>query len=124
MENKSLRGAWGEALAAEYLRKKRYAVIACNYRCRFGEIDVIAQNRRYVVFVEVKLRKSGRYGSAAEFVDTRKQERDVYKRQVGGRFGAVGCRGIRSGGVGVRCARGKREQHQNAQKQANELFHF
>ena len=75
MENKSLRGAWGEALAAEYLRKKRYAVIACNYRCRFGEIDVIAQNRRYVVFVEVKLRKSGRYGSAAEFVDTRKQER-------------------------------------------------
>ena len=54
MENKSLRGAWGEALAAEYLRKKRYAVVACNYRCRFGEIDVIAQNRRYVVFVEVK----------------------------------------------------------------------
>lgn len=36
---------------------------------------MIAQNRRYVVFVEVKLRKSGRYGSAAEFVDTRKQER-------------------------------------------------
>ena len=75
MENKSLRGAWGEALAAEYLRKKRYAVIACNYRCRFGEIDVIAQNRRYVVFVEVKLRKSANFAAAREFVDARKQQR-------------------------------------------------
>ena len=75
MENKSLRGAWGEALAAEYLRRKRYALVACNYRCRFGEIDLIARNRRYIVFVEVKLRKSRRYVSAAEFVDARKQER-------------------------------------------------
>ena len=75
MENKSLRGAWGEALAAEYLRKKRYAVVACNYRCRFGEIDVIAQNRRYVVFVEVKLRKSADFAAAREFVDSRKQQR-------------------------------------------------
>ena len=75
MENKSLRGAWGEALAAEYLRKKRYAVIACNYRCRFGEIDVIAEDRKFLIFAEVKLRKSAEYGAAREFVDARKQER-------------------------------------------------
>ena len=82
MENKSLRGAWGEALAAEYLRKKRYAVIACNYRCRFGEIDVIAQNRRYVVFVEVKLRKSGRYGGAAGAAILREAARMAKGRAV------------------------------------------
>ena len=75
MENKSLRGAWGEALAAEYLRKKRYALVACNYRCRFGEIDIIAKNRKYVVFVEVKLRKNDRFAEALEFVDSRKQQR-------------------------------------------------
>lgn len=75
MENNALRGAWGEALACEYLRKKRYKVIACNYRCRFGEIDIIAENRKYLVFVEVKLRKTDAYGTAREFVDLKKQDR-------------------------------------------------
>lgn len=70
-----LTGAWGEALAAEYLRKKRYKILACGYRCRFGEIDLIASNRHYLVFVEVKLRKSADFASAREFVDRRKQER-------------------------------------------------
>lgn len=68
-------GDRGEALVAEYLRAQGYELLASQFRCRFGEIDLIAQNRRYVVFVEVKLRKSGRYGSAAEFVDEHKQER-------------------------------------------------
>ena len=75
MESKSLRGAWGEALAAEHLRRHGYAIVACNYRCRFGEIDLIAQNRDYIVFVEVKLRKSAGYGTAGAFVDARKQAR-------------------------------------------------
>ena len=68
-------GAWGEALAAEYLRKKHYRVLASGYRCRFGEIDLIAANRTYLVFVEVKLRKSPDFAPAREYVDTRKQER-------------------------------------------------
>ena len=67
--------AWGEAVAAEYLRKKRYEIVATGYRCRFGEIDLIVQNRRYLVFVEVKLRRSDRFAEAREFVDSRKQER-------------------------------------------------
>lgn len=75
MPGNNLTGPWGEALAAEYLRKKRYQLVATNYRCRFGEIDLIVKNRRYLVFVEVKLRKSGRFAAAAEFVDARKQER-------------------------------------------------
>lgn len=70
-----LTGAWGEALAAEYLRKKHYKIVAAGYHCRFGEIDLIAQDRKYLVFVEVKLRKSGNFAQAREFVDSGKQDR-------------------------------------------------
>ena len=70
-----LLGPWGESLAAEYLRKKHYELVGVNYRCRFGEIDIIAENKKYLVFVEVKLRKSAKYAEAMEFVDRRKQER-------------------------------------------------
>ena len=75
MARNNLTGAWGEAIAAEYLRKKNYRIIARGYRCRFGEIDLIAQNRKYLVFVEVKLRKSDRFALAREYVDSRKQEK-------------------------------------------------
>ena len=75
MGRSNLLGAWGEALAAQYLRKKRYEVIACGWRCRFGEIDLIVKNRKYLVFVEVKLRKSDGFASAMEYVDRRKQDR-------------------------------------------------
>ena len=75
MGRNNLSGAWGEALAAAYLQKKRYKVIATNYRSRFGEIDLIVSNRKYLVFVEVKLRKSDRFAEAREFVDRRKQDR-------------------------------------------------
>ena len=68
-------GAWGEALAADYLRKKRYRLLAMNFRCRFGEIDIIAADKQYLVFVEVKLRKSASFANAHEFVDLRKQQR-------------------------------------------------
>ena len=68
-------GAWGEALAAEYLRKKHYTILASGYRSRFGEIDLIAQNRKTLVFVEVKLRKSPDFVRAREYVDHRKQEK-------------------------------------------------
>lgn len=68
-------GAWGEALAAEYLRKKHYSVIASGYRCRYGEIDLIVKNWKYLVFVEVKLRKGSHFARAMEYVDYRKQDR-------------------------------------------------
>ncbi|HAL88724.1 MAG TPA: YraN family protein [Clostridiales bacterium] len=75
MGKNNLTGAWGEALAAEYLRKKRYEILASGYRCRFGEIDLIVRSRKFLVFVEVKLRKSADFARAREFVDGRKQER-------------------------------------------------
>ena len=68
-------GAWGEKLAASFLRRKRYRILATGYRCRFGEIDIIASYKNYLVFVEVKLRKSDRFAQAMEFVDGRKQSR-------------------------------------------------
>ena len=75
MATSKLTGAWGEALAAEYLRKKRYQIVANGYHSRFGEIDLIVQNRKYLVFVEVKLRKSAQFAKAREYVDCRKQEK-------------------------------------------------
>ena len=75
MGRSNLLGAWGEALAAEYLRKKKYQIVACRYRCRFGEIDLIVKNKKILAFVEVKLRKSDRFASAMEYVDRRKQDR-------------------------------------------------
>lgn len=75
MGRSKLTGAWGEALAAEYLRKKRYQIIASGYRSRFGEIDLIVRSRKYIVFVEVKLRKTADFAQAREFVDARKQDR-------------------------------------------------
>lgn len=70
-----LLGRWGEALAAEHLRRKGYELVAAGWRCRFGEIDLIVRDRTYLCFVEVKLRRSAAFGTAGEFVDQRKQQR-------------------------------------------------
>ena len=75
MGRNNIVGAWGESVAANYLLKKRYKLLATNYRCRFGEIDLIVSDRKHIVFVEVKLRKSDKFASAMEFVDLRKQNR-------------------------------------------------
>ncbi len=75
MDRRNGAGAWGEDQAARYLKKQGYRVLERNYSCRFGEIDLIAANRSFLVFVEVKLRKSDRFARAAEFVDWHKQNR-------------------------------------------------
>ena len=75
MATSKLSGAWGEALAAEYLRKKRYKLVAAGYHSRFGEIDLIVENKQYLVFVEVKLRKNGSFAAAREYVNRTKQDR-------------------------------------------------
>ena len=75
MGRSNLLGAWGEALAADYLRKKRYEIVAAGYRSRFGEIDLIVRNKKFLVFVEVKLRKTPDFAKAMEYVDLRKQDK-------------------------------------------------
>lgn len=68
-------GKLGEELAAEELRRRGYAILARRYRTRFGEIDIVAQDEGTLVFVEVKARRSDRFGSAAESVTDWKQRR-------------------------------------------------
>ncbi len=73
--DKKLLGRWGEEKAAEYLRKKGCKVIGLNYSCRFGEIDIIAEDGAFIVFVEVKLRASASFAAAREAVNSAKQQR-------------------------------------------------
>ena len=69
-------GNAGEAEAARYLRKQGYTLLASQWRCRFGEIDLIARDRTGLLcFVEVKLRGAHSPALPREFVDRRKQER-------------------------------------------------
>jgi putative endonuclease len=70
-------GAWGEAQARRYLRLRGWRIVETNYSCRFGEIDLIARRGEILAFVEVKTRKSERYGEAREFVTVAKQQRIV-----------------------------------------------
>lgn len=75
MGRNNLAGAWGESLAARYLKKKKYRILESSYRSRYGEIDLIACDKQYLVFVEVKLRKSKKFAEGREFVDIHKQNR-------------------------------------------------
>ena len=75
MGRNNLVGAWGEEVAAAYLRKKGYKIVAAGYRCRYGEIDLVAQNKKFLAFVEVKLRKSDKFAGASEHVDYYKQNK-------------------------------------------------
>ena len=81
MDNKT-KGNWGEERAARYLRLRAYQILERNYRCRLGEIDLIARRGRFLVFAEVKLRKSDRFAEAREFVTRAKQERILATAQL------------------------------------------
>lgn len=66
-------GDRGEALAGKFLRRAGYRLLTRNYRCRFGEIDLVAEEGGSLVFVEVKARSSTGFGHPLEAVDRRKQ---------------------------------------------------
>ena len=68
-------GEWGEAVALDYLTGKNYAEVEKRYRTRFGEIDIIVRDSRFIVFVEVKTRKNAGYAYAREFVGPAKQKK-------------------------------------------------
>lgn len=72
MYNKRLIGAKQEQVAAGYLKDKGYLILEYNFRCRMGEIDVIAKDENYLVFVEVKYRKDTAKGLPQEAVDLHK----------------------------------------------------
>ena len=66
-------GARGEELAGKYLRRAGYRLLARNYRCKCGEIDLVAEEGGSLVFIEVKTRSSAGFGHPLEAVDRRKQ---------------------------------------------------
>lgn len=69
------KGAAGEVMAARFLRQKGYTILASNYRCRQGEIDIIAEKDGYIVFAEVKTRRSDALYAPREAVTVAKQRR-------------------------------------------------
>ena len=62
-------------MAEEFLRTRRYTIVARNYRCRAGEIDLVALDGPVIVFVEVRSRSGAAFGTPLESVDARKQAR-------------------------------------------------
>jgi len=72
--NRSELGTIGENMAADILEKSGYKIICRNYRCRMGEIDIVAEKQGELCFIEVKTRTGSRYGRPCEAVDSRKQE--------------------------------------------------
>lgn len=76
MDRKTL-GALGEKKAAQYLKKRGYRIREKNFRCREGEIDIVAQDRDYLVFVEVRTRTGSEFGTPEESVTVAKRGRLV-----------------------------------------------
>ncbi len=86
--NKREAGDYYETLACDYLRENGLKIIQKNFRCRQGEIDIIARDGKYLVFTEVKFRKGNRFGTAEAAVDYKKQNvisrvSDYYRKRFG-----------------------------------------
>lgn len=72
---KNIQGQIGEAIAKKYLHKNHYKIIDMNFKTPAGEIDIIATDKRYLIFIEVKLRTSLSKGYPREAVDKYKQNK-------------------------------------------------
>lgn len=68
-------GILGENLAKDFLKKRGYRILESNYRCREGEIDIIARHRDSLVFIEVRTKRSLEFGSPEESITPTKMER-------------------------------------------------
>lgn len=91
------RGAQAEALAAQFLAAQGLRIIGRNYRCRGGEIDLVCEDGRTLVFVEVRLRSSATFGGAAASITAAKRQRILLAAQHyiagnGGKFAERACR--------------------------------
>ncbi len=90
------RGRWAERKALDYLRRQGLHHVLSNYRCRFGELDLVMEDGDCLVFVEVRYRRSLAFGSAAATVDARKQARlratAEHYRQTNARAARRPCR--------------------------------
>ncbi len=73
--NNKIKGAIGESKAIEYVKKLGYKIIEKNFTTKIGEIDIIAQDKNYMVFIEVKSRTSLKFGRPSEAVNYHKQNK-------------------------------------------------
>lgn len=80
--NSRLLGKFGEIVASRYLRKHGYDIINANYTCRLGEIDLIAEDKKYLCFVEVKTRSENMRYAPADAVDAFKRARIIAASQL------------------------------------------
>jgi len=74
-EQNKQKGDIGEQIATDYLVKKGYKILKRNFRCKFGEIDIVAKKGKTITFVEVKTKTSNELGSPEEMVDDHKMEK-------------------------------------------------
>lgn len=75
--NRSI-GSYGEAIAEDYLKSIGYVILEKNFVCKIGEIDLIAKDKNFISFIEVKTRYGNLYGSPGESITTLKQHK-IYK---------------------------------------------
>jgi putative endonuclease len=68
-------GILGEKIAGEFLKKRGYDIIEANYRCPEGEVDLIARHQDYLVFIEVRTKRSLAFGTPEESITAAKKER-------------------------------------------------
>lgn len=76
------KGKLWEIEAAKYLKRKKYKLIETNFTTRFGEIDLIVSNKKYICFVEVKQREENPFGTPAEFVTASKQNKIITSAKI------------------------------------------
>ncbi len=86
--NKRTAGDYYEVLACDYLRENGLTILCKNFRCKSGEIDIVAKDGKYLVFTEVKFRMGNRFGTAEYAVDFKKQNvisrvSDFYRKRFG-----------------------------------------
>lgn len=75
--DKILSGKNGEEKACNYVKSKKYKILERNYRCLYGEIDIIAKYNNTLVIIEVKCRKSAKFGKGYEAVSYKKQQKII-----------------------------------------------
>ena len=77
-----LLGRYGEILASRYLREKGYLILSAHYSCRLGEIDLVAEDKKHICFVEVKTRSENMKYAPADAVDVSKRQKIVASSQL------------------------------------------
>jgi putative endonuclease len=108
--NKLIVGRIGEQAAAAYLLKHSYKIIACNYRTRWHEIDIVAQKKELLIFVEVRTKEGDDFGTPEETIDCKKLGRVTRAAEAYAAIEAKWCKAWRIDAICVVLANGKVER--------------